>query len=237
MINKTGFVSFAEDCFQCDFTRPGCLRCAKINNVCPGYRDEQDLLFHNQSTLSFETNARKPPRRGTTSSSNVSNGSPSSAKLQGQNCLSSNFPVRFQALTDRSQGPATYLVIAPRMIEDWNTYSIPVVLKQFSPPPDRPHLFGYLDCLPDLYQELQNGPDSCLGLATSSVAKAYITNITKSSSSRIEHVQIHTRALRAVHSALSDPCERLKDSTIVAVQLLRAHEVSEDVTLTSSNLL
>ncbi len=119
----------------------------------------------------------------------------------------------------------THAGIPPRMVEDWNTYSIPVVLNQFSAPSDRSLTFGYFDCLRELYRETNNDPESCLGLATSSVAKAYITTLSDSSPNRIEHLQTHMRALRATCSALEDPCERLKDSTLVAVWLLSAHEV------------
>jgi hypothetical protein len=119
----------------------------------------------------------------------------------------------------------THPGIPPRIIEDWNTYSIPVILSQFSAPSNRSHMFGYFDCLPELYRETSNDPESCLGLATSSIAKVYITNLSNSSPNWIEHVQTHIRALRATRSALEDPCERLKDSTLVAVWLLSAHEV------------
>jgi hypothetical protein len=33
---------------QCDLTRPGCSGCAKLGKICPGYREESDLLFRNE---------------------------------------------------------------------------------------------------------------------------------------------------------------------------------------------
>lgn len=38
---------------QCDLTRPGCSRCAKLGKICPGYREESDLLFRNANIVSY----------------------------------------------------------------------------------------------------------------------------------------------------------------------------------------
>jgi len=39
---------------QCDLTRPGCSRCAKLGRICPGYRQESDLVFRNKDAKAFE---------------------------------------------------------------------------------------------------------------------------------------------------------------------------------------
>lgn len=48
---------------QCDLTRPRCLRCSKLGTVCPGYREEQDLLFNNKHKETFSAIGRKQRRR------------------------------------------------------------------------------------------------------------------------------------------------------------------------------
>ena len=35
---------------RCDQRPDGCIRCAKARRECPGYRDQSDLLFRNEST-------------------------------------------------------------------------------------------------------------------------------------------------------------------------------------------
>jgi hypothetical protein len=40
---------------QCDLTRSGCIKCSKLGKTCPGYRQEQDLLFHNKNIASYAT--------------------------------------------------------------------------------------------------------------------------------------------------------------------------------------
>jgi hypothetical protein len=35
------------------------MRCPKVGSACPGYREEQELLFHNQGPVSYATRRRK----------------------------------------------------------------------------------------------------------------------------------------------------------------------------------
>lgn len=114
-------------------------------------------------------------------------------------------------------------MLPPLLVEDWHSYSVPVVLHQFSAPTNSNRFYRFLDFLPDLYRETSEV--SCLNLATDALAKAYITNMSESSPKRAEHLQTYGRALRATNIALQDPLERVKDSTIIAVWLLGVHEV------------
>ncbi|KAK7895141.1 hypothetical protein LTR67_005881 [Exophiala xenobiotica] len=115
--------------------------------------------------------------------------------------------------------------LPPRIVADWNTYIVPVVLHYLSSHTDGPRFYGYLDFLPELYRETGDDSGSCLILATNAMAKAYVTNLSVSSVNRNGHVQTYGRALKATNSALGDPLERVKDSTIIAVWLLGVHEV------------
>ena len=47
---------------QCDETKPTCNQCAKSRRTCPGYKDEFDLVFRNE-TKATERRARKANRK------------------------------------------------------------------------------------------------------------------------------------------------------------------------------
>ncbi|KAK5198599.1 hypothetical protein LTR92_001070 [Exophiala xenobiotica] len=193
------------------------MRCPKVGTVCPGYREEQDLVFHNQSTASYAKKSRKPKEHRNRE-----------AVVNGKYSASSTSTV--SPLSDQ-ESRAVYVdcvrppSLPPRIVADWNTYIVPVVLHYLSSRTDGPRFYGYLDFLPELYRETGDDAGSCLILATNAVAKAYVTNLSVSSVNRNGHVQTYGRALKATNSALGDPLERVKDSTIIAVWLLGVHEV------------
>ncbi|KAK5205677.1 hypothetical protein LTR47_007593 [Exophiala xenobiotica] len=193
------------------------MRCPKVGTVCPGYREEQDLVFHNQSTASYAKKSRKPKEHRNRE-----------AVVNGKYSASSTSTV--SPLSDQ-ESRAVYVdcvrppSLPPRIVADWNTYIVPVVLHYLSSRTDGPRFYGYLDFLPELYRETGDDAGSCLILATNAMAKAYVTNLSVSSVNRNGHVQTYGRALKATNSALGDPLERVKDSTIIAVWLLGVHEV------------
>src|SRR5690625_4379608 len=47
---------------QCDETKPTCNQCAKSRRICPGYKDEFDLVFRNE-TQATERRARKANKK------------------------------------------------------------------------------------------------------------------------------------------------------------------------------
>nr|KAK5436077.1 hypothetical protein LTR18_009656 [Exophiala xenobiotica] len=195
------------------------MRCPKVGTVCPSYREEQDLVFHNQNTASYAKKGRKQKEHrhreavvnSKSSASSTSTVSPSS--LSGRESRA--------VYVDCVRPPS----LPPRIVADWNTYIVPVVLHYLSSHTDGPRFYGYLDFLPELYRETGDDSGSCLSLATNAMAKAYVTNLSVSSVNRNGHVQTYGRALKATNSAPGDPIERVKDSTIIAVWLLGVHEV------------
>ncbi|KAK6227367.1 hypothetical protein QIS74_00922 [Colletotrichum tabaci] len=44
---------------KCDLARPQCQRCIKYGVLCPGYRDDQDLLFQHTDAAAYERRRRK----------------------------------------------------------------------------------------------------------------------------------------------------------------------------------
>ncbi|KAI6779654.1 Transcriptional regulatory protein-like protein [Emericellopsis cladophorae] len=74
---------------KCDETKPTCNQCAKSRRVCPGYKDEFDLVFRNE-TQATERRARKANKKATAQKINPDatmtvlspDGSPSGKQLQ-----------------------------------------------------------------------------------------------------------------------------------------------------------
>jgi hypothetical protein len=136
-----------------------------------------------------------------------------------------------EACHSKKANSSTALIASPSIpqspLEDWHSYSVPVILHHFSAPTDGPRFYGFLDFLPDLYRETSEV--SCLILTTDALAKAYMMNLSDSFPKTAEYVQTYGRALRATNAALADPLERVKDSTIIAVWLLGVHVVCFDL--------
>jgi hypothetical protein len=119
-------------------------------------------------------------------------------------------------------------LLPQRILEQWDTYSMPVVLHQFSVPIDGYRFYGFLDFLPSLCRETRK--NSCLSLATDALAKVYITNLSQVPLNRAEHALIYGRALKATNAALQDPLESVKDDTFIAVWILGIYEVKYNFT-------
>jgi hypothetical protein len=119
-------------------------------------------------------------------------------------------------------------MLPQRILEQWDTYCIPVVLHQFSVPIDGYRFYGFLDFLPSLCRETSN--KSCLNLATAALAKVYITNLSHVPPNTAEHALIYGRALKATNATLRNPRESVKDDTFIAVLILGIYEVKYNFT-------
>src|ERR1700761_4235988 len=42
-------IQLTDYCLKCDEVRPSCTQCRKSSRVCPGYPDEFDLIFRNET--------------------------------------------------------------------------------------------------------------------------------------------------------------------------------------------
>lgn len=43
---------------QCDLERPECGQCLRKGQACPGYREENDIVFRNETVASFNSNPK-----------------------------------------------------------------------------------------------------------------------------------------------------------------------------------
>jgi len=95
-----------------------------------------------------------------------------------------------------------------QIAEHWNEHSIPIVFQQFFALPKSDHVTGYSKFVPELYKN--STENSCLRLATMTVAKAYFSHLAYGLPNDKELLQVYGRALRATNLTLEDPKEREK---------------------------
>jgi hypothetical protein len=69
------FIFITADFGKCDEVRPSCTQCRKSSRVCPGYPDEFDLIFRNETAA-----VKRRAQRAFSSAS--SKGSPKSATVR-----------------------------------------------------------------------------------------------------------------------------------------------------------
>ncbi|KAE9377552.1 hypothetical protein N431DRAFT_527487 [Stipitochalara longipes BDJ] len=204
---------------DCDLTLPGCLRCAKVQKQCPGYRLDQDLLFHNQDIQSVALKSVHPRRKKRFEVAGSGENFDSSVAGTGKQIPFSQpgFDRIAQAQL-AGTGEASVLQSA-KLVEHWNEHSIPVVFQQFFKISERNPSAEWVNFVSAVYKE-NNAENSCLRLATTAAAKAYFSHLACGSPNDKELAQIYGRALRAINFNLEDPKERVKDSTILAMWLL-----------------
>lgn len=219
-----------DDLFQCDQTRPGCVRCEKLGKPCPGYREEDDLMFRNENVASYETNRTRDRRRtpADLSLAGTSDSSPSSRKgsvfIGAVGVESTQFEMNEKEASTVFGANTTFIPPCPQIQDPWKMYSITLLLNQFSSVLEGERYYWGLDFLPDLYQEASE--ESCLVLATNAFTRAYIANQSRASTYTNELAQIYGKALASTNAALADPLRCVQDDTIMAVWLLANHEVS-----------
>ncbi|KAF8850716.1 hypothetical protein BDZ45DRAFT_185270 [Acephala macrosclerotiorum] len=111
---------------HCDLTQSGCLWCAKIGKTCPGYRQEQDLLFRNEDKQSFTSKGRDGRRNKRVScSSGLETGSKDfllSPSGKGPSRIIFSKQTQSTAFLLRRQRSF------PQPTEQWHTYCVPIVL-------------------------------------------------------------------------------------------------------------
>ncbi|KAH6721138.1 hypothetical protein BKA61DRAFT_467482 [Leptodontidium sp. MPI-SDFR-AT-0119] len=214
---------------KCDETKPTCNQCAKSRRVCPGYKDDFDLVFRNE-TQATERRARRAvnsKRAGSQitlaaqqSSFSVTSTSPERsptliAPNPGQDMSNGITPMGALTIPLEQQAPCFFVsnfVIAPRL-----------------------ETRGYFDFLMPM---LKNEPaNSHLSLAFSAVAMASLANRPNTRGQRMLFSQAigqYAKALKATNLALQTPAHQKTDATLAAILMLGFFET---VALEKSNAM
>ncbi|RYP69795.1 hypothetical protein DL771_005904 [Monosporascus sp. 5C6A] len=196
---------------KCDETKPTCLKCAKSRRVCPGYKDEFDLVFRNE-TQSTELKARKASRKASAQKTDQHGSGQSSSP----GCTPSS------ALPDAAKSPLGQAVVpALNLPVEQRASCFFVSNFVLVPKPGDPR--GFLDYLvPLLNQEGQGGH---LQHAFNACSLALLSNRGGHSANLSEKaLNEYAKALSKTNAALRDAEGQKADSTLAAVLLLGTFE-------------
>ncbi|TVY36406.1 White-opaque regulator [Lachnellula occidentalis] len=194
---------------KCDETKPTCLQCQKSRRQCPGYKDEFDLVFRNE-TQATEKRATKPlhtKRHGILAdhqadyatnigeSSNMQDTSSSRLAMLLSTSQALSVPIEQQApcffvtnfilpLSDTGSGPGHFAYLAPLM--------------------------------------KTAGPNSTLSVAFQAVAMAALANRPNSRGRGLlpKAMGQYAKALKATNLALQNPAQQKTDQTLASILML-----------------
>ncbi|UKZ73283.1 hypothetical protein TrVFT333_000926 [Trichoderma virens FT-333] len=163
---------------KCDLARPACQRCTKYGAQCPGYRDQQELVFRNADPTVVKKRKKRVPLPQSPSSSESSSSSSSSSSSDGGTFsapnLTPNGDFVFTSSTDlvlaNGVNCNALLPLTRPVFEHWTSHSIPILLDVYSNldfiknmyrdyTDDGPLLGGYLGKTLNLVSEALKTPE------------------------------------------------------------------------------
>lgn len=206
---------------QCDLARPACQRCIRYGAQCPGYRDQQDLVFRhaNPSTIKKRKKRAEKVKDAFPSPASTAGVSASSASNRSTPSLSDTELASRTAISYSDP----HLPLNKPVSEHWTEHSVPIVL----------NVYSTLQFLGEMYRNCP--PDGPLVWAAHLFARTYVTNIRYPTSitneSRAEtQRELGTylgKTLNAVSSALQSREGALRDDTLATVWVLSNYEVND----------
>ncbi|KAI0893185.1 hypothetical protein F4806DRAFT_212459 [Annulohypoxylon nitens] len=205
---------------KCDETKPTCNQCAKSRRQCPGYKDEFDLVFRNET----QATERRARRAGSKKGSMSSQKAPMKADEDPDSPLS---PSDLRVSPFLAQGLRSQL--AGFIVPSLNTpvehqASCHFVAHFILVPPEggEGHTRGFMDFIVPLLKADTGGH---LKRAFDACAMAFLDNRAGVEGRFAEKaLREYTRALNGTNAALRDPRTQLADSTLAAVLLLGLFE-------------
>ena len=195
---------------QCDLKRPACGQCVRAQKDCPGYRNEIDTLFVDQSKdvvqkLKTKSGSGRAPHVLTTGKK------PSAREKQLQLMVAS------KGLPTEVIGPA----VSPPMRDQAFCW----LLSNYGPDPRGlgKNIYNYL---PHFEDDISS-QDSLLGSIVSAVGLAGIAG-SKFAPQLMTKAQMHyEQALYRMRMAIQDPVAVKADQTLISVLLFGIYEVFE----------
>ncbi|KAJ3489369.1 hypothetical protein NLG97_g6010 [Lecanicillium saksenae] len=203
-------------CVQCDETEPTCNQCAKSRRVCPGYKDDFDLVLRNE-TEATEQRARKAYNKALTQKTR---------KASSGEKLIRRAPIR-SAESSNSFSP----IASP--IEPIEERSAHHLVSNYVLNPPQGTERGYFQFVVPLIRAEHPSPH--FKLAFEACALAYFSN-RMGSTAHLAKDALHkyVNALAKTGRAIQDPTESKQDATVAAVLLLG---LFENITARHSGML
>ncbi|KAH6961382.1 hypothetical protein DER45DRAFT_628484 [Fusarium avenaceum] len=215
---------------KCDLARPACQRCIKYGAECPGYRDEQELVFRNANPTTVKKR-KKRTQQNTRIESVVSFDTPSSSSSSNDDAVTpSTFTEDDRELSPGSSeivdlvkytNSGNTLILPQSLSEHWTSHSIPILL----------NVYYTLDFLHEAYRN--TGPQGPLVWATHLFARTYITNLrypTAIDNGSVDQAdkELGTylgKTLSSVGEALKTPGGAMRDDVLATVWILTNYEL------------
>lgn len=244
---------------KCDETKPTCLQCQKSRRQCPGYKDDFDLVFRNE-TQATERRAKRATtalKKASTQLVQARQRQQQESRLQSPTNASGRTTLTSSDMSSMSDVSSNASIFSPTSANgDYS--SLPVIVSAASIPgqidtsmeAQAIHFFlsnwvllpyqgsnrGYLDFLLPLLRT--SPPDSHLSLTFSAVGLAALANRHSpgiNSKGMLPYAaQKYEKALKRTNEALRDPILAKQDSTLASVLLLG---LFEQITSCRSNLM
>ncbi|KAM0511062.1 hypothetical protein ACHAPE_010266 [Trichoderma viride] len=205
---------------KCDLARPACQRCIKYGAECPGYRDQQELVFRNADPTAVKKRKKRTPQTPGVDES------PSSASDTGFStpALSPNGDFMFTPSTDVVLANGVNCnAVAPLtrpVFQHWTSHSVPIVL----------NVYSNFDFIQDIYSSCNiDGP---LIWAAHLFSRTYVTNLRYPTAiTRDAHAETERelggylgKTLNSVNKALSTPDGAFRDDVLATIWLLSNYE-------------
>ncbi|KAI1863636.1 hypothetical protein JX265_008853 [Neoarthrinium moseri] len=199
---------------MCDETKPTCNQCAKSRRQCPGYKDEFDLVFRNE-TQATERRARKANKKALQRLGKPDENPDESIEHSDSVSPTAGFEDAFKSPLEQAVTPA--LAIPSETRADCHFVANFILI------PRQGSTRGFLDFLIPLLK--QEGKDSHLQRAFNACSMALLNNCSGARNSYADKaLNEYTHALKGTNMALRDPEAQKADSTLAAVVLLGLFE-------------
>lgn len=227
--------------YQCDQTRPACIRCTRIKRVCPGYRDVSSLLFRDESRAV----ARKANKSAASSSG--PNSPSASSRLVPQRSGTESPTLSLFHAGDAAEDEAEDEAASSSSSSAADTSSPGSGRDQVAPfIPANPFKLDekfeatcfFFDSFAWIYSGVMQKCDlsgvsssstplaqKALANAISSVGMANISSIQRSKSLRMAAWREYAEALKWTNAAISDREQATEDATLASILCLSMFEV------------
>lgn len=217
--------------YQCDQTRPACIRCTRIRRVCPGYRDISSVLFRDET--------RSVARKAKSAASSGPNSPSASAS-----CLVPQSSAASNASTG-SLSPTGDMAEAGPLADKWSSRriideGIPLIPRNPFKTDQKLHATCFFfDSFAWIYSGViqrcdpsgdASSPSTPLAQraltnAVTSVGMANLSSIQRSKPLRIAAWREYADALKWTNAAISDRTQATEDATFAAILCLSMFEV------------
>ncbi|QSZ31434.1 hypothetical protein DSL72_000999 [Monilinia vaccinii-corymbosi] len=218
---------------KCDETKPTCLHCQKSRRQCPGYKDDFDLVFRNETKATERRARRSMKNKNKADDSNTQtapgNRGNGNRKLSMSSASSSETEIAYlttgRDLTKFGSDNDPSSSSHPLGIQVGFTSSIEqqapcFFVSNYVIVPQNGQMRGSFDYILPLIKT--ESPRSALSLSFQAVAMASLANRPNARGSPLMNLALeqYTKALRVVNLALQNPVHQKTDQTLASILLL-----------------